>query len=345
LRFRHTRRATDASRPVSIGGVTIRDDRPPDARTVECDIRTQRCVAVEAPPEMAIALLAGGQHGVVARRQLLELGFSPEQIGRRIRRGSLHVVQRGVYAAGHPAISIRGDWLAAVLTYGADSVLSHRSAGALWGIVSPVRGLTEVTCTTRWRARRGITVHRASMLGDEISRVEGIPTTGVSRTLFDLASVLSRERLERAMDEAEVLELTDRISLHVLLERYPRRRGTAILRAILDDAQRARGVTRRELERRFAAALASTDLSRPHRNADVAVAGRFFEVDCLWRAEQLIVELDGGFVHGTWRASERDRERDRLLMVDGWRVVRITRRQLRDDAPAVVADLRKLLRQ
>jgi very-short-patch-repair endonuclease len=169
--------------------------------------------------------------------------------------------------------------------------------------------------------------------------------TGLSRTLLDLASILSRERLEAALNEAEVLGLTDRISVRALLQRYPRRHGTAMLRAILDDVRRVQGVTRHELERRFAVALASTDLPRPHRNADVAVAGRFFEVDCLWPAQRLIVELDGGFVHGTWRTSERDRERDRLLLTDGWRVVRITWRQLRDDAPAVMADLRRLLRQ
>jgi very-short-patch-repair endonuclease len=75
------------------------------------------------------------------------------------------------------------------------------------------------------------------------------------------------------------------------------------------------------------------------------VGDRFFEVDCLWRAQRLVVELDGRFVHGTWRAAERDRERDRLLQVDGWRVVRITWRQLRDGAPTVVADLRRLLRR
>lgn len=59
----------------------------------------------------------------------------------------------------------------------------------------------------------------------------------------------------------------------------------------------------------------------------------------------LIVELDGGFVHRTWRTSERDREKDRLLQADGWRVVRVTWRQLRDDSSGVIADLRRLLRQ
>lgn len=331
--------------PPALAGVTINDAPPSEVRSVLCDIRIQRSKGVEVPMDKAIARLAQYQHGIVARRQLLELGFSSDQIGRRVRRGSLHVVQRGVYAVGHSVISICGRWLAAVLTCGDDAVLGHRSAAELWGILPRTSRSIEVTSCGRWRARRGVIVHKASIPRDEIAVVDGIPVTGVSRTLFDLAPRLVRDRLEAAMNEAEVLGLTDRVSVHALLERYPRRQGAVTLRAIFGDRQRARGVTRRELERRFAAALASTDLPRPHRNADVAVGGRFFEVDCLWRDQRLIVELDGGFVHGTWRASERDRERDRLLQVDGWRVVRITWRQLHDDAPAVVADLRRLLRQ
>ncbi len=235
--------------------------------------------------------------------------------------------------------------MAAILACGDGAVLSHRAAGWLLGILPLGNGLPEVTRPKGWRPQPGIVQHRSPLSPDEVEVVAGIPVTGLSRTLLDLASILSRERLEGALNEAEVLGLTDRVSVLTLLERYPRRQGAATFRAILGDRQRARGVTRREFGRRFAAVLTSTDLPRPHRNADVAVAGRFFEVDCLWRDQRLIVELDGGFVHGTWRASERDRERDRLLQVDGWRVVRITWRQLRDDAPALVADLRRLLRR
>ena len=75
----------------------------------------------------------------------------------------------------------------------------------------------------------------------------------------------------------------------------------------------------------------------------MAVDGQFFEVDCLWTAQRLIVELDGRAVHGTDVAFEHDRRKDRLLMADGWRVTRVTWRQLRDEAPAVVADLRLML--
>ncbi len=234
--------------------------------------------------------------------------------------------------------------MAAVLACGDGAVLSHRAAGQLLGILPLGNGLPEVTRPQGWRSQSGILQHRSPLSLDELEVVDRIPVTGLCRTLLDLASILSRERLEAAMNEAEVLGLSDRTSIHVLLARYPRRAGRVVLQAILGDVKKARGVTRRELEAMFARLLATTDLPQPHRNADVAVAGRFFEVDCLWRAQRLIVELDGGFVHGTWRSAERDRERDRLLMVEGWRVVRITWRQLRDDAPAVIADLRRLLR-
>lgn len=159
-----------------------------------------------------------------------------------------------------------------------------------------------------------------------------------------MATVLTKFQLERALNEAEVLRLTDRLSIVDLLERYPRRRGSAVLRALLQDRTAVRGITRSELEERFVALLESTDLPRPRLNADVAVRGRFFEVDCLWSDQRVIVELDGRRAHGTDRAFEKDRERDRLLLAEGWRATRITWRQLRDDAPAVVADLRRLLR-
>ena len=161
---------------------------------------------------------------------------------------------------------------------------------------------------------------------------------------LDLAAMVSRRQLESVLNQIEVLRLTDRLSIPDLLERYPGRRGSVVLREILDDRAMARGVTRYELEERFAALLEGTDLPAPRRNADIAVAGRFFEVDCLWSPQRLIVELDGRAVHGTDRAFEADRERDRLLLADGWRVIRVTWRQLRDDAPSVLADLDKLLR-
>src|SRR5687768_16890105 len=85
--------------------------------------------------------LARPQHGVVSRRQLLDAGLTPEAIRHRVRRGKLHPVRRGVFAVGRPGVDQLGRWMAAVLACGSGAVLSHTSAGALWGISTAVRGL------------------------------------------------------------------------------------------------------------------------------------------------------------------------------------------------------------
>lgn len=235
--------------------------------------------------------------------------------------------------------------MAAVLACGPGATLSHRSAAELWQLVHRSRRRIEVTRASGWRAPPGVAVHRASLAPDETCVIAGIPVTGLSRTILDLAAAMSVRQLEKVLNEAEVRQLTDVLSIPDLLERYPRRQGTRVLHALLKDKAANRGITRSELEERFAALLKGTDLPRPRLNAQVAVRGRFFEADCLWSRQRVIVELDGKQAHGTDLAFERDRERDRLLLADGWRVMRVTWRQLRDDGPAVVADIRKALRQ
>ena len=115
------------------------------------------------------------------------------------------------------------------------------------------------------------------------------------------------------------------------------------LRALLRDEDRARGITRSELEERFLAFVHASGFPRPRLNAPIVFGGRFFELDAAWVDRRVAVELDGRAAHGTRLAFERDRERDRLLVAAGWRVVRVTWRQLREDRPALAADLRRIL--
>lgn len=240
---------------------------------------------------------------------------------------------------GHRVVSQRGRWMAATLAGCPGAVLSHRSAGALWGIVR-WDGAIDVTVARRLHPRRGLALHHGRLAPDEHITHDAITVTTPPRTLLDLAAVLSPARLERAVHEAEVLRLADPLSLPDLLDRHPGRRGVAALRAVLDDLG-AGGpvVTRSELEDRFLPLMATAGLLVPATN--VFIEG--FEVDCVWREQRFIAELDGRGVHATLRAFERDRDRDRGLQAAGWRVVRITWLQLRDEPGAVAADLRRLL--
>jgi very-short-patch-repair endonuclease len=232
--------------------------------------------------------------------------------------------------------------MAAVLACGPDAVLSRRSAGQLWGIVPMASHWPEVTRPSACRGLDGISIHRGLIPPDERGQLVGIPVTSVARTQFDLAAVLPKRGLERAMHEAEVKRLTDRLSLWDLLERYPRRRGAANLRGVLG-AKTPAGITQTELEELFVEFLDEYELPRPRLNTTLPVRGRLLRPDCMWPERRLLAELDGRDVHRTEQAFESDRQRDRILLVAGWRSTRVTWRQLRDERAEIAADLRELL--
>jgi very-short-patch-repair endonuclease len=293
--------------------------------------------------ELRIAELADAQHGIVTRHQLLALGLSRGAIGARVSRGGLHRVHRGVYAVGHRALSVRARWMAATLAGGSGALLSHRSAAALWGLRASEANPIELTAARRLMLGPSVLTHRSVIPAEEATVREGIPVTSPFRTLLDLAAVAPRRVVERTMKEADVLRLTDRVGLPELLERYPRRRGTATVRAILADSQLGSGVTKSELEELFKAFLQEEGLPTPRFNSTVWVGGSHFEPDCVWDEQRVAVELDSRMVHATVAAFEADRAKDRLLQAVGWRIVRVTWRQLHRERAPLAVDLRALL--
>lgn len=292
-----------------------------------------------------IASLAEQQYGVVSREQLLGFGFSRDTITRRIKSGRLHRLHSGVYAVGHRCLPTEGWWMAGVLAGGEGAALSHRSAGALWGLRATVPDFIDITAPHSTRSRGALRRHYARLPEDEVTSRHRIPVTTVSRTLFDLAAVVSSQEFERAVREAEFLRLPDRPPLHHLLARYPRRRGARAVRATLGGLARLPGgSTRSPLEDRFLRFAARAHLPMPETNVVLRIGSHTYQADCLWREQRLIVELDGHEAHGTRSAFESDRERDRRLQAAGWTVVRATHRQL-SQAGELADDIRRLLRR
>jgi very-short-patch-repair endonuclease len=232
--------------------------------------------------------------------------------------------------------------MAAVLAGGEGTVLSHRSAARLWHLMPPAGEWIDITCPGRRVRRHGIVSHRAPIRDDEWLVEDGIPVTSPFRTIFDLAAVLDRRGLERAWHEAQVRGLTDRVSLPVLLERYPGRRGMRNLRALLESREPV-GITRNDFEEAFLALIDAYGLPRPRMNAHLALRGRFFEVDALWEAQKVALELDSRSVHATPRNFESDRQRDRILLAESWRTARVTWWQLQEEPEAIAADLHQAL--
>jgi hypothetical protein len=292
--------------------------------------------------DRVVAWLAGRQHGVVARWQVLGLGMSEQIVKTRVRHGALHRMHLGVYAYGHRAVTVESRWMAAVLAFGPDAVLSHRSAAQLWGLVPRSSIVAEVTRPGRV-ARPHLVAHQGVLLGDEVVRLRGIPVTSVPRTMFDLAATRSEREVERAWNEMEVRGFRDRLSVPHLLQRYPGRKGSLVLARLAERKELPVGITRNDLEEGFLALVDRFGLPRPRMNAHLAVRDRFYEIDCLWEDQRVAIELDGGAAHKTTKAFHDDRERDRSLTAEGFTTARITWDHIQDTPQEVAADLRRIL--
>lgn len=139
---------------------------------------------------------------MIARQQLLDVGFSAKAIKHRVSNGRLHPIHPGVYAVGRPSLTQHGRWMAAVLACGDGAVLSHSSAAALWRIGFEQRNLIEVSLPSSSRRRRpGLWIHRRPSLNVERDTTTGhaIPATTPVQTLIDLALRLDRRGIERAI--------------------------------------------------------------------------------------------------------------------------------------------------
>jgi very-short-patch-repair endonuclease len=307
----------------------------------ESDIRTERQTRAE---ERMIGELANRQHGVVARDQLLRLGFEPGAIGRRKRAGRLHLLHPGVYSVGHRVLSRQGLWMAAVLASGPEALLGHQTAAALWGIRGYSGVAIDVTAPRKSTSTKRIRRHFSLVPADEMTVEEGIPVTSVHRTIFDLAASVSVDEVVAMIKEAEYLNRWDRLSLPHLLERYPGKRGSRKVRFALQRLkEEPPGRKRSRLEERFAPFLRGHSLPLPRFNDWILLGPKRFKVDCHWPHLHLIVELDGWEGHSSRSAFQDDRSRDRALHAAGFSVVHLTWNQLDDEPTEVAVDLRKLL--
>lgn len=289
--------------------------------------------------------MATSQHGVVARPQLLELGLSAQAIQHRIEKGRLHRVGRGVYAVGRPELSRRGRWIAAVLGCGPRAALSYGSAAALWGIERERRGMIEIsTAVCSVRPRPGLLVHRRpNLVSADVVVNDGIRVTSVVRTLIDIATRLNRGDLDRAVNEADRLDLIDPETLFEALDRHSGKHGVGVLRDML--GERTFRLTDSELERRFLRLVGEVGLPVPltqqHLNG--------VRVDFYWPDLGLVVETDGLRYHRTPAQQAKDRRRDQAHLAAGFTPLRFTHAQIRFEAGyvrltllAVVNRLRRL---
>lgn len=303
-----------------------------------------------------VAELAARQHGVIERSQVQRLGASKGVITYRLASGRWERLHPHVFRlAGSPETWLQ-ELLAACFAWGDGVAISHRSAAGLRGIAgfassntvvlanSNIVGLAssnivELTVPPGRRRRDGPgTVHRNLLLPSEIEFVHGIPTTSVARTLIDLATVSDVGLVAKGLDDALRKRIVSRAWLRWCLTQVPQGRpGIRVIRALLDEREDSGGALQSPFETEFFQALIAEKLPLPVVQHEVHHKGRVIaRVDFAYPDARLAVETDGYRYHSIYTDWERDRVRHNDLVAAGWRVIRITWKQLHNNPAATM---------
>lgn len=211
-------------------------------------------------------------------------------------------------------------------------MLSHTSALRLWKLLGiESSGPVHITVPGTGRRRRpGIVFHRVrGFSDDECATIDGIPATAPARTIVDAAGILGSPEIERAVAAAERLGVINSAEIAGLPDRYPRRPGIAMLRALIR-TRTGPHFTRSEAERRCLDLFRAAGLPRPHANVAVGP----YELDIFWPEAGVAVEVDGWRHHSSRPRFEGDRRKDAWLRARGIEVIRLTWRQITRDATA-----------
>ena len=270
----------------------------------------------------------------MTRKELLATGITPREIKQRLNDGRLYRVFHGVYAVGHDELTPLARAHAATLAI-PNGVLSPRNGRRPVGDGRRLAGRA---------ARNGGAPRRPRAEGHHLHRVRALdrahktkrrdlPVTTPARTLLDLAETLDPTTLRRAIRQAEFDRLVSHEQLTHLLDAHPGRRGRARFTDTTDTP------TRSEFEDRFLTLMDQAGLPRPEPNAPLHGA----RVDFLWPEQRVIVETDGWNAHHGRQAFEDDRDRDQRLSALGYRILRVTWRQLTREPTRTAARIAAVL--
>jgi very-short-patch-repair endonuclease len=228
-----------------------------------------------------------------------------------------------------------------VLACGPEAVLSHRSAAALWELQPAASGRIDVTIPSRSvRGPKAVRVHRTRALDPADTTIrDGIPVTSIARTLLDFAETASRQRLRRALETGERLELIDGRALQALMARSHGRRGLKALNEALAAMNGSAPWSQSDLEDAFLSLIREAQIPDPQCN--VIVEG--YLVDCWWAEQRVVAEVDSFGFHKTREMFERDRKEDTVVQLAGINVLRPTQRRVEHEPQALLSDVKRML--
>lgn len=276
-----------------------------------------------------------------ARRELpavrLAADHPPHTVATLVRTGDWRRVARGAYTSVGPGDDARRAALARLVgvhhQLKGPHVFSHGSAALLWGLALwSLPPDVHVYQRNRPGPRRDpfIRRHLARLDPTAVTTVAGLPVTTLDRTALDCARSM-RPLPALVVADAALRAGAGRDEVLALIGQDPTGRGMARARLIVTLAD-AGAESPQESALRFV--LLRAGLPAPTTQVRVETRLGPFWADLGWEDLKILLEYDGRIKYDDRDALVREKRRHDALVEAGWRVVRVTKEDLR--APDVL---------
>lgn len=292
-----------------------------------------------------MAALARRQYGLVARRQLIQLGVPSASVSKHARHAGWRQAHRGVYALPGAADSHDHDVMAAILALGDKAMASHLTAARLHGIVTMRPPVIDLLLPFESRGRQipGVHITRTRTLTPaDRCLVRGIPCTTLPRTIIDAATVLEPPGIRALVIDARQQRSLDlgRVARRLLGIGPVRHSGQ--LRRILVELDAL--VVDSVLEEAARAALKDAEVPPPYPAPyPVRAGGRTVRVDIAWPEQKVGVEVDGYGGHAGREAMDKDHRKQNALILEGWTILRVGWDRLAADREGFASEVAAVL--
>jgi very-short-patch-repair endonuclease len=280
----------------------------------------------------AIEALATQQFGGFSRDQALALGATRHTIERQVEVGAWPTALPRVHRVAAVPRSAQQDAMVAALWSAPDGLVSHATAGQLWGFDDVATTEVHITVPRSRHLRSSeVVVHRVSdLLPADVGRRVPIPMTSPLRTATDLAAVLDVDALEIAIESALRRRLFSVGQLRWRADALmgTGRPGSSALRSLLERHQL--GATDSGWEVRTAQLLEAAGFGAPVRQHAISSDGVLIaRADLAYPDMKLVIEYDSDQWHDGTARRHRDAARRNRLRSLGWTVIEVTPAQLR----------------
>lgn len=270
--------------------------------------------------------IARNQLGLLTVAQAARAGIDRWALARRRATGALEAIFASVMRLAANPANPEQTILAAALAVPGSTIVGTSAAVAHCLPVAATRHQPMVAVGMQRSARTAgiITIRQHIEMPSQRWHNSRLATP--ASTILVLPRFVGDGVVERCVDHCLANRLTTVEKVQGLILSLPPR--SVVGRRLLLDllAQRTSGFGHRSgLEQQVARWLNAAGLRGWHRNFAASVGNcRTVEVDFAWPQAKLALEVSPFFTHGARVTQERDIERRRLLVVQGWRIVEAT---------------------